>query len=134
VAAALLLGACTSSAPSAAPNAATTPTRSAPTAVTASTVVPTATRPAATPTRPATAGPSGAVPTGPSNRAEVTFRFVQRLSTPEEIEEIGTVLKEAPGILDVFGDERSITIGYDPARRTPDQIREQLASAHHPVE
>jgi len=34
----------------------------------------------------------------------------------------------------VFGDERSITIGYDPARRTPDQIRDQLGSARHPVE
>jgi hypothetical protein len=131
---ALLLTTCTSSAPSAAPSKAQTPTRAEPTAVSASTVVPTATRPAVTPTRPATTAPTGAAPATSSNRAEVTFRFVQQLSTPEEVDEIGAVLKQTPGILDVFGDERQITIGYDPALRTPEQIREQLGAVRHPVQ
>ncbi|HWP29852.1 MAG TPA: hypothetical protein VNM50_09980, partial [Chloroflexota bacterium] len=70
-----------------------------------------------------------------SSRAEATFRFVTRLSTPEEIEEIGHVLKETePCVLDYFGDERSITIGYDASRCTPEQLRERLGAARHPVE
>lgn len=132
----VLLAACTSSAPSAAPSKAQTPTRAEPTAVSASTVVPTAMRPAAppTPTRPAPTAPPAAAPSKPTGRAEVTYRFHQQLSTPEEVDEIGAMLKQTAGILDVFGDERQITIGYDPARRTPDQIRDQLTAVQHPVQ
>jgi hypothetical protein len=131
-----LLAACTSSAPSAAPSKPQTPTRAEPTAVTGSTVVPTATRPAAAPssTRPAPTAPPAAAPAKPTSRAEVTYRFVQQLSTPEEVDEIGAMLRQTPGILDIFGDERQITVGYDPALRTPAQIRDQLASVQHPVQ
>jgi hypothetical protein len=62
------------------------------------------------------------------------LRFVNQLSTPEEIDEIGTVLKDDRGVLDVFGDERTITIGYDPSRITPDRVRQLLGNARHPVE
>jgi cell division septation protein DedD len=130
-----LLAACTSSAPSAAPSTAQTPTLAEPTAVSASTVVPTATRPAApSPTRPAPTASPAAAPARPTNRAEVTYRFVHQLSTPEEVDEIAAMLRLTPGIVDVFGDERQITIGYDPALRTPEQIRDQMASVQHPVQ
>jgi hypothetical protein len=133
--AALLLTACNSSAPSAAPSKAQTPTRAEPTAVSAGTVVPTATRPPApTPPRPAPTAPPAAAPAKPTNRAEVTYQFQQQLSTPEEVDEIGAMLRQTPGILDIFGDERQITVGYDPALRTPAQIRDQLASVQHPVQ
>jgi hypothetical protein len=136
IASALLLAACTASAPSAAPGHAPAPTRPEPTALSASTVLPTTTRsPAApTPTRPAPTAPAAAAPAKPSARAEVTYRFVQQLSTPEEVDEIGAMLKQTPGILDVFGDERQITIGYDPTLQTPEQIRDQLTSVRHPVQ
>jgi hypothetical protein len=127
-------GATTPTRPAATPAGAAAPAPGAPTAVTATTAVATATRPAATATSPPATAPPGAAPSKPSNRAEVTFRFATRLSTPEEIDEIGNILKERSGILDVIGDERSITIGYDPARLAPDQIRELLGNARHPVE
>jgi hypothetical protein len=107
----------------------------------------TPTRPASpgAPTAPAAAKPAAATPAGapastaapaavnPSNRAEATFTLLERLSTPEEIEEIGAILRTNTGILDVFGDERSITIGYDPSLMAPDRIRELLSGARHPV-
>jgi hypothetical protein len=122
----LLLAACAPSAP--------TPTPTPPRAAGATaTPAATPTRPAPTPTRSAAPAPTATPRSG--SRVEATFRFVTRLSTPEEIEELGHVLKETePCVLDYFGDERSITIGYDASRCTLEQLRERLGAARHPVE
>jgi hypothetical protein len=136
----LLIGACTQAAPAPPPQpAGPAATATAAPAAAAATPVrggatPTPAGPAPTPTRPP-ASPAGA-PSKPSasNRQEVTLRFAQSLSTPEEVLEIADVLRRQPGILDVEGNERTITVGYDPGQRTPAQIADLLAAQQHPVQ
>ena len=131
----LLVGAC-APAPTpkpAAPAATSTPAAATPTIARGGATVTTA-GPVPTQTRPP-ASPAGAPSKpGASNRQEVTLRFVRSLSTPEEVLEIADVLQRQPGILDVEGNERTITVGYDPGQRTPAQIADLLAAQQHPVQ
>jgi hypothetical protein len=127
---ALALGACSPSGP-APPPTAVRPSASLPTA--APTVAGTRAAPQASPTRPAASTSGTPSSASVAARETATFRFVSRLSTPEEIDEIADIVRRQPGILDVTGDEREITLGYDPGRVNPDQIRGYLASAQHPV-
>jgi copper chaperone CopZ len=55
------------------------------------------------------------------------------LSSIEEIDDIDLLLHNVPGILGIEGDEKSITITYDPAVITVDQLQQQMEAIGYPV-
>ena len=98
--------------------------------------------PTAAPTRAATA--AGAATTQPAAgpaapgvatgvRSVVTLEFVAALSTPEEVDEIEVGLRRTRGIIDVSGNERTLTVGYDAGLILPGQIRALLDGMKHAV-
>jgi hypothetical protein len=88
-----------------------------------------ATQPAATQ---ASAGPSApGVATGV--RSEIKVDFVESLETAEAVDDLRLQLKQVPGIIDIAGNETSITVGYDAGLILPNQIRARLASIGHAV-
>jgi len=98
--------------------------------------------PTAAPTRAATA--AGAAPTQPAAgpvapgvatgvRTALTVEFVAALSTPEEVDEIEVGLRRTRGIIDVSGNERTLTVGYDAGLILPGQIRALLDGMKHAV-
>jgi hypothetical protein len=62
-----------------------------------------------------------------------TFEFATPLTTIEEFDPFAEEFRKVNGILGVSGNERSITIRWDPARFTEAQLRELLASLRHAV-
>lgn len=62
-----------------------------------------------------------------------TFEFATPLTTIEEFDPFAEEFRKVNGILGVSGNERSITIRWDPARFTEAQLRDLLASLRHPV-
>jgi hypothetical protein len=104
-------------------------------AITATPAPPTAT--AASPAEPSTPQPepptAAAEPTLSEAGTRVTFRFVTTLSTVEEVGDIRDLLHDTEGILAVTGDEISITIAYDPAILTVDQVMAIMAQIGYPV-
>lgn len=61
------------------------------------------------------------------------FQFTNPLGTIEDFDPIAEALKVKPGILDVSGNERSITIKWDTAKLTEQQVRDLLAAGGHAV-
>jgi aerobic-type carbon monoxide dehydrogenase small subunit (CoxS/CutS family) len=61
------------------------------------------------------------------------FEFVTALATIEEFEPMASPIKTKPGILEVTGSERTITIKWDPAKVDEAGVRKYLADAGHPV-
>lgn len=96
------------------------------------TLAPTAAVATATPTRPA-ATPTQAAGTGTGARAEVKFDFVTPLGTAELLDDVRDKLLQVNGIVAVSGNETAVTIVYNPALITVDQIRQRLAGIGNPV-
>lgn len=69
-----------------------------------------------------------------SGGQQVTFQFVQALSTIEEMEDIAALLHDVPGVLSVEGNENKITIHYDPGVITEDDLRKTMGDIGHPVQ
>jgi xanthine dehydrogenase iron-sulfur cluster and FAD-binding subunit A len=76
---------------------------------------------------PATSGAAAAPGT------QKDFEFVTPLATIEEFEPMAAPIKTKPGILEVTGSERTITIKWDPAKVDEAGVRKYLADAGHPV-
>ena len=108
-----------------------TQTTSAPAST--STVPPTL-APTAAPTEAPTEPPAAATAT--SSSATVTFNWAPGSVTPadaDDVTEIINDLKRTPGILGGFGDETVLSVQYDPALITVEEIAALLETIGHPV-
>src|SRR2546429_1576510 len=76
--------------------------------------------------KPATVNPAAA---GTSK----DFQFVTPLATIEEFDPLAATIKKSDGVLDVSGNERSITIKWDPAKLDETKVRTILTNSGHPV-
>jgi xanthine dehydrogenase YagT iron-sulfur-binding subunit len=74
---------------------------------------------------------AGAGPTGAAVSRE--FVFTTSLGTIEDFDDLARELRRQPGIVTVSGSERTITVGWDPARLNEARVRRLLADAGHPV-
>jgi hypothetical protein len=63
----------------------------------------------------------------------VVLQFVTTLSTIEEVDHIADLLSDEDGILAVTGTEVSLTITYDPAAITIDQLKAVMERIGYPV-
>jgi aerobic-type carbon monoxide dehydrogenase small subunit (CoxS/CutS family) len=61
------------------------------------------------------------------------FQFATPFATIEEFQPFADEIKKHGGILDVSGNERTITIKWDPAKLSEQQVRDLLAGAGRPV-
>jgi carbon-monoxide dehydrogenase small subunit len=61
------------------------------------------------------------------------FEFVSPLATIEEFEPVASPIRTKPGIIEVTGSERTITIKWDPTKVDEAGVRKYLAEAGHPV-
>jgi len=61
------------------------------------------------------------------------FEYVQALPTIEEYEPLASKVKQQPGILDVQGSERTITIKWDPSKVDEAGVRKYMSDAGRPV-
>jgi len=61
------------------------------------------------------------------------FQFATPLATIEEFDPLAATIKKSDGILDVSGNERSITIKWDPAKLDETKVRTILTNSGHPV-
>lgn len=108
-------------------------------ATSVATVAATAVPPTSAAAQPTAAGP---VPTAPGvatgRRSEVKFVFVTPLKPAEEAEPpelvaIRTALMKVPGFIDISGDEKGATVGYDAGLITVEQLMQKLSDLQHPV-
>ena len=76
--------------------------------------------------KPATVNPAAA---GTSK----DFQFVTPLATIEEFDPLAATIKKSDGVLDVSGNERSITIKWDAAKLDETKVRTILTNSGHPV-
>lgn len=111
----------------------------APTATSAPATATSAPAPAAATSAPATATSAPATATlAPQNTPEaageeVTFQFANPLATIEELEDISSLLHNVEGILSVEGNEKNITIMYDPAITDVDKLMQTMETIGFPV-
>jgi allophanate hydrolase subunit 1 len=61
------------------------------------------------------------------------FEYVQALPTIEEYEPLASKVKQQPGVLEVTGSERTITIKWDPSKVDEAGIRKYMSDAGRPV-
>jgi carbon-monoxide dehydrogenase small subunit/xanthine dehydrogenase YagT iron-sulfur-binding subunit len=61
------------------------------------------------------------------------FEFATPLATIEEFEPVAAPLRTKPGIIDVTGSERTITIKWDPTKIDEAGVRKYLSDAGHPA-
>ena len=61
------------------------------------------------------------------------FQFVTPLATIEEFDPLAAAVKKNDGVTDVSGNERSITVKWDPAKLDETKVRTILTNAGHPV-
>ncbi len=76
---------------------------------------------------------TGASAAAAGEKVSRQFEFATPLGTIEVYDEIAQELKQTPGILDVAGSERTITVTWDSARLDEARVRQILAQAGHPV-
>jgi aerobic-type carbon monoxide dehydrogenase small subunit (CoxS/CutS family) len=81
---------------------------------------------------PATQAQAAAAPGGAAGVAK-EFEFATPLATIEEFEPMAAPIKEKPGVLEVSGSERTITIKWDPSKLDEAGVRKILIDAGHPV-
>lgn len=62
------------------------------------------------------------------------FQFATALGTIEQYDELAIELKGRPGIVDVAGSERTVTITWNPAQLDEAKVRQMLAETGHPVQ
>jgi aerobic-type carbon monoxide dehydrogenase small subunit (CoxS/CutS family) len=72
---------------------------------------------------------AAAAPAGVSKQ----FEFNSPLATIEEFEPMASPLKEKPGILEVTGSERTITVKWDPSKTDEAAVRKLLTDTGHAV-
>ena len=72
---------------------------------------------------------AAAAPAGTSKE----FTFSSPLATIEEFEPMASPLKQKPGILEVTGSERTITVKWDPSKIDEAGVRKLLTDSGHPV-
>lgn len=63
----------------------------------------------------------------------IELDFVTPLSTVEEVDDIESLLHDVEGIISIRGNEVGLTITYDPAILTPDDVRQQMSNIGFPV-
>jgi aerobic-type carbon monoxide dehydrogenase small subunit (CoxS/CutS family) len=78
------------------------------------------------------AKPAG-VTTPAATATSKDFQFVTPLATIEEFDPFAAGIKKNDGIVDVSGNERTVTIKWDPAKLDETKIRGLLTAAGHPV-
>ena len=61
------------------------------------------------------------------------FEYVTPLATIEEFEPVASPIRTKPGVIEVTGSERTITIKWDPTRVDEAGVRKYLSDAGHPV-
>ncbi len=61
------------------------------------------------------------------------FQFVTPLATIEDLDPFAEQLKKRDGILGVSGSERTVTVKWDPAKLSEQQVRDLLQSLSRPV-
>jgi carbon-monoxide dehydrogenase small subunit len=61
------------------------------------------------------------------------FEFVSPLATIEEFEPVASPIRTKPGVIEVTGSERTITVKWDPTKVDEAGIRKYLSEAGHPV-
>ena len=61
------------------------------------------------------------------------FQFVTPLATIEEFDPLAAAVKKNDGVTDVSGNERSITVKWDPAKLDEAKVRTILTNSGHPV-
>lgn len=71
--------------------------------------------------------------TGNIQTASKDFSFNTPFATIEEFDPFAQSFKTKPGIVDVSGNERSITVKWDSSKLTEQQVRDLLAAAGHGV-
>lgn len=85
-------------------------------------------------TAPLIAGAAAETETVPAGVAvSRQFVFATPLGTIEDFDDLALELRQRPGIVAVSGSERTITVGWDPARLDEARVRRLLADAGHPV-
>jgi len=67
------------------------------------------------------------------NAVSVGFEFVTPMGTIEQFDDLALELQQVPGVVQVSGTERTITIAWDPARLDEARVRQALAELGHPV-
>src|SRR6266566_1083574 len=86
----------------------------------------------ATPVLVDVAKPAG-VTTPTATATSKDFQFVTPLATIEEFDPFAAGIKKNDGIVDVSGNERTVTIKWDPAKLDETKIRALLTAAGHAV-
>ena len=86
----------------------------------------------ATPVLVDVAKPAG-VTTPTATATSKDFQFVTPLATIEEFDPFAAGIKKNDGIVDVSGNERTVTIKWDPAKLDQTKIRALLTAAGHAV-
>jgi aerobic-type carbon monoxide dehydrogenase small subunit (CoxS/CutS family) len=61
------------------------------------------------------------------------FEYVTPLATIEEFEPVASPIRTKPGVIEVTGSERTITIKWDPTKVDEAGVRKYLSDAGHPV-
>jgi aerobic-type carbon monoxide dehydrogenase small subunit (CoxS/CutS family) len=72
---------------------------------------------------------AGAPATGQSKE----FEFATPLATIEEFDPVASPIRQRPGIQEVSGSERTITIRWDPSKLDESGVRQILTETGHPV-
>jgi len=81
---------------------------------------------------PALQAAPAAVPAAPAGTSK-DFEYVAPLATIEEFDPLASQIKTKPGVLDVTGSERTITVKWDPAKIDEAGVRKYMSDAGHPV-
>jgi len=79
--------------------------------------------------RPAQANPAANAAPGTSK----DFEYVTPLATIEEFEPVAAPIRTKPGVIEVTGSERTITIKWDPTKVDEAGVRKYMSDAGHPV-
>jgi hypothetical protein len=64
---------------------------------------------------------------------ETELEFVTPLPSSDTINEIAARLRDVPGIFELRGDTRSVTVIYDTSQITPSRIRDVFGRFGYPV-
>jgi hypothetical protein len=72
-------------------------------------------------------------PVASAASASREFEFVTPLNTIELLDALAVELKQKPGLLDVSGSERTVTVTWDSAKLDETRVRQVMAETGHPV-
>lgn len=84
------------------------------------------------------AGPRITVPVSPPAAGVLTnvdteIEFITPLASSEVLREIASSLRSVPGIIELIGDDHSVTVLYDTAQVNPVRIQEAFVQLGYPV-